>query len=68
VLRAGLGEREVVQAAARHGLVTAGLHDCFHTSPAQPGLLIGFGAVSTTGLPVALRTLGRILAAQMSDS
>jgi len=24
--------------------------------------VIGFGAVSTTGLPIALRTLGRILA------
>ena len=66
VLQEGLSEEEVLQAAARHGLVTSGLHDCFHTSPAQPGLLIGFGAVSTTGLPVALRTLGRILAAQTS--
>jgi hypothetical protein len=64
VLREGLGEKEVLQAAARHGLVTSGLHDCFHTTQAHPGLLIGFGAVSTTGLPVALRTLGRILAAQ----
>ena len=33
VLREGLGEKEVLQAAARHGLVTSGLHDCFHTSP-----------------------------------
>jgi GntR family transcriptional regulator/MocR family aminotransferase len=66
VLQEGFSEEEVLQAAARHGLVTSGLHDCFHTSPAQPGLLIGFGAVSTTGLPVALRTLGRILTAQTS--
>ena len=66
MLREGLGEKEVLHAAARHGLVTSGLHDCFHTRPAQPGLLIGFGAVSTAGLPVALRTLGRILAAQAS--
>jgi DNA-binding transcriptional MocR family regulator len=62
VLREGLRENEVLQAAARHGIVTSGLHDCFHTGPAQSGLLIGFGAVSTTGLPTALRTLDRILA------
>jgi len=63
VLRAGRCEKEVLQAAARHGIVTSGLRDCFYTAPAQSGLLIGFGAVSTTGLPVALRILGRILAA-----
>ena len=52
----------MLQAAARHGIITAGLHHCFRTGPAQSGLLIGFGAVSTAGLPVAPRTLGRILA------
>src|SRR6516225_3062337 len=62
VLREGLCEKEVLHAAARHGIVTSGLHHCFRTGPAQSGLLIGFGAVSTAGLPVALRTLGRILA------
>jgi GntR family transcriptional regulator/MocR family aminotransferase len=62
VLREGLGEHEVLQAAARHGIVTSGLRDCFQTVPAQSGLLIGFGAVSTTGLSAALRTLNRILA------
>jgi GntR family transcriptional regulator/MocR family aminotransferase len=66
VLRGGLRENEVLLAAARHGIVTAGLHDCYHTGPPQSGLLIGFGAVSTTGLQVALRTLGRILASQAS--
>jgi GntR family transcriptional regulator/MocR family aminotransferase len=64
MLREGLGEKEVLQAAARHGLVASGLHDCFLTAPARPGLLLGFGAVSTTTLPAALRTLGRILAAR----
>ena len=63
-LREGLCEKEVLQAAARHGIVTSGLHDCFCTGPAHPGLLIGFGAVSTTGLTAALGTLGRILASQ----
>jgi GntR family transcriptional regulator/MocR family aminotransferase len=63
-LRGGLCEKEVLQAAARHGIATAGLQDCFRAAPVQPGLLIGFGAVSTTGLLAALRTLGRILASQ----
>jgi GntR family transcriptional regulator/MocR family aminotransferase len=62
LLREGLRENEVLQAAARHGIVTSGLRDCFQTVPAQSGLLIGFGAVSTTGLSAALRTLNRILA------
>src|SRR5580693_6117429 len=62
MLREGLCEKDVLQAAARHGIVTAGLQHCFYTAPAQSGLQIGFGAVSTAGLPVALRTLGRILA------
>jgi GntR family transcriptional regulator / MocR family aminotransferase len=64
LLRGGLCEKDVLQAAARHGIATAGLHDCYRTAPPQPGLLIGFGAVSTTGLPAALRALGRILASQ----
>src|SRR5271165_2148613 len=64
VLREGLRENAVLQAAARHGIVTSGLHDCYQTVPAQSGLLIGFGAVSTTGLSAALRTLARILASQ----
>jgi GntR family transcriptional regulator / MocR family aminotransferase len=64
MLRGGLCEKKVLQAAARHGIATSGLQDCFRTVPAQPGLLIGFGAVSTTGLPAALRTLGRIFGSQ----
>ena len=64
MLREGLGEKEVLQAAARHGIATSGLHDCFQTGPAPSGLLIGFGAVSTVELPAALRMLGRALASQ----
>ena len=63
-LREGLGEKEVLQAAARHGIAIAGLRDCFHTRPPQSGLLIGFGAVSTIELPAALRMLDRTLASQ----
>ncbi len=62
VLREGLGEREVLRAAARRGIAISGLRDCFHIGPAQSGLLIGFGAVSSTGLPTALRMLDRTLA------
>jgi len=61
MLRDGLGEKEVLQAAARHGIALSGLLDCFHASPAQPGLMIGFGAVRTSELPAALRVLGRAL-------
>jgi len=62
LLRDGLREHEVLQAAARHGVVASGLHDCYHTVPAREGLLVGFGAVTTTGLAAALRILDRILA------
>jgi DNA-binding transcriptional MocR family regulator len=68
VLGPGLGENEVLQAAARHGIVVSGLSDCFHTAPAQSGLLLGFGAVSTSGLPAALRMLHRVLASQSQAS
>jgi GntR family transcriptional regulator / MocR family aminotransferase len=61
-LRGGLREAEVLQAAARSGLVAAGLSDCFHTAQARPGLLLGFGAVSITALPPAVDLLGRVLA------
>jgi GntR family transcriptional regulator/MocR family aminotransferase len=68
VLREGLCENEVLQAAARHGIVTAGLHDCFYTGPSRQGLLIGFGAVSTKDLPVALHALGGILGSPCRSS
>ena len=67
LLADGLREHEVLQAAARHGVVTSGLHDCYHTVPAREGLLIGFGAVTTTGLAAALRILDRTLAAARRD-
>jgi len=61
VLRGGLSEEAVLHAAARRGLATSGLSDCFHTGQAQPGLLLGFGAVSSTALPAALDLLARVL-------
>src|SRR5215471_9046402 len=66
ILRDGLRENEALLAAARHGIATVGLTDYFHTFPARHGLLLGFGAVSTTDLPAALRTLGVALASQIS--
>src|SRR5579863_8778293 len=61
-LRGERREAEVLRAAARAGLVTTGLSDCFHTRQPRPGLLLGFGAVSITALPPAIDLLGRILA------
>jgi GntR family transcriptional regulator/MocR family aminotransferase len=62
LLRNGLGEDEVMQAAAELGIGMMGLHHFFHASPPQQGLLIGFGAISTTDLPEALRILGGLAA------
>ena len=61
LLRNGLGEDEVMRAAAGHGIGLMGLHHFFRASPPRQGLLLGFGAVSTSDLPAALRTLGGIL-------
>ena len=66
ILRDGLRENEALLAAARNGIATVGLTDYFYTLPARHGLLLGFGAVSTTDLPAALRTLGVALASQIS--
>jgi GntR family transcriptional regulator / MocR family aminotransferase len=63
-LRDGLREDDVLLAAARRGIATVGMHDYFHTYPARQGLLLGFGAVSTTDLPAALSTLGGVLASR----
>jgi GntR family transcriptional regulator / MocR family aminotransferase len=64
LLRNGLGEDEVIPAAAGHGIGMMGLQHFFHASPARQGLLLGFGAISTTDLPAALGALGGILAGQ----
>jgi GntR family transcriptional regulator/MocR family aminotransferase len=62
VLREGLSEDEVLQDAAGAGIAMSGLRDCFQAGPAQPGLLIGFGAVRAADLPAALRMLDYVLA------
>jgi GntR family transcriptional regulator/MocR family aminotransferase len=64
LLRKELGEDEVIQAAAEHGIGMMGLQHLFHASSPRQGLLLGFGAVRTTDLPAALRALGDTLAAE----
>jgi GntR family transcriptional regulator / MocR family aminotransferase len=64
LLREGLGEDEVVPAAAGLGIGLIGLRHFFHASEPQQGLLLGFGAIGTADLPEALRMLGGVLAAQ----
>jgi GntR family transcriptional regulator/MocR family aminotransferase len=61
-LRDGPDDAEVCQTAAQHGIGMMNMHQFFHTSTDRQGLLLGFGAISTTDLPAALRTLSRILA------
>jgi GntR family transcriptional regulator / MocR family aminotransferase len=62
-LRPGLDEREVQQSALRQGIGTMGLQQFYRAAPPQPGLVLGFGAVSTTDLPAALGALEDVLAA-----
>ena len=64
LLRKGLDEDKVIQAAAEHGIGMMGLQQFFHASAPQQGLLLGFGAIRTTDLRPALHALGGILAAQ----
>ena len=62
-LRPGLNEDEVRKSALNQGIGTMGLQQFFHATPPQPGLVLGFGAVSTPALPAALRALQEVLAA-----
>jgi GntR family transcriptional regulator / MocR family aminotransferase len=50
-------EEQVRAAAAARGIATTGLSQYFHARPAQPGLVIGFGAIEAAGLPAALEGL-----------
>jgi GntR family transcriptional regulator/MocR family aminotransferase len=61
LLRDGLGEDEVLRALHSRAIAACGMRDCFHARPYQQGLLLGFSAVSTTDLPVALRALAAVL-------
>ncbi len=50
-------EDQVRAAAAARGIATTGLSQYFHDRPAQPGLVIGFGAIEAAALPAALEGL-----------
>lgn len=62
VLREGISEGSVLEAAAANGIAISGLQACFYASPPPPGLLLGFGSANTADLPTALRMLNRLLA------
>jgi GntR family transcriptional regulator / MocR family aminotransferase len=50
-------EERVRSPAPPRGIATTGLSQYFHARPAQPGLVIGFGAIEAAGLPAALEGL-----------
>jgi len=60
-LRRGRGEDEVRAAAAERGIATTGLAHYYHAGPAQPGLVIGFGAIDAGELPAAVHALSDVL-------
>ena len=62
-LHPALNEDAVRLSASSQGIATMGLQHAYRASPARSGLLLGFGAISTPALPVALRALERIMAA-----
>jgi GntR family transcriptional regulator / MocR family aminotransferase len=61
LLRNGRAEDEVRAKAAEHGIATTGLSACYRAGPAQPGLVIGFGAADTPTLAAAAHQLRRVL-------
>ncbi len=60
-LRQGTSEDCVLRAAAARGIATTGLSSYYQASPAQQGLVIGYGAVPATDLPAAIQTLASAL-------
>jgi GntR family transcriptional regulator/MocR family aminotransferase len=67
-LRPGLDEDAVRSSALRQGIGTMGLQHTYRSSPPQPGLLLGFAAISTTSLPAAVRALEQVLAAHTAEA
>jgi GntR family transcriptional regulator/MocR family aminotransferase len=61
LLRNGRAEDEVRAKAAEHGIATTGLSPYYRAGPAQPGLVIGFGAADVPTLAAATYQLRRIL-------
>ena len=62
LLRNGLEEDAVLEAADAHGITMFRLREFFYACPPRHGMLFGFGAITTADLPAALRILGGVLA------
>jgi len=63
-VRPGLSEQAVLRAAAGQGIGMAGLRQFYRAGAPRDGLLLGFGAVTTGDLSLALQTLGKVLDSQ----
>jgi GntR family transcriptional regulator / MocR family aminotransferase len=61
LLRNGRAEDQVRARAAEHGIATTGLSPYYRAGPAQPGLVIGFGAADAPTLAAATYQLRRVL-------
>jgi GntR family transcriptional regulator / MocR family aminotransferase len=61
-LRPGLAEDAVRESALSSGIGTMGLQQFYRVMPPQPGLVLGFGAISATALPAAAEALKDVLA------
>lgn len=68
VLRDGLHEDAILPTATKHGIDMEGLRHFHHASPPRQGLVLGFGAITTTDLPAAVHTLGRVLTSSLRTS
>jgi GntR family transcriptional regulator/MocR family aminotransferase len=62
LLRGTRTEVEVRDAAAEHGIATTGLSRYYHAQPAEPGLVLGFGAIDAAELPAAMQALEYVFA------
>jgi GntR family transcriptional regulator / MocR family aminotransferase len=53
----GRTEQQIATSTAAEGVRLGGYHDCWHTPPDHEGIVIGFGNITTSDLPVALATV-----------
>ncbi len=50
----GRTERQIASSVDAEGIRLGSYHDCWHTPPDHDGIVIGFGNITTSDLPVAL--------------
>jgi GntR family transcriptional regulator/MocR family aminotransferase len=60
-LRGRRSDREVVRRAARQGVWTMPLSDCYLGRAASQGLVLGYGGSSAAAIPAAVRRLRDVL-------